>query len=116
MPDLNQALRRSRDGQDRLDGDSILAALNGMYVLETVRDCRDSLAVNEVFDQTWANTGQALEMYLARNMDALRDNPGDRVIAGRLDAGIKMAEIRFGIEYADVLRRARDGVGRRVAL
>ena len=33
--------------------------------------------------------------------------------AERLEAGIKMAELRFNQEYADVLRRARDAAGRR---
>jgi hypothetical protein len=33
----------------------------------------------------------------------------------RLEAGIKMAEIRYNAEYADILRRARDNAGRRTA-
>jgi hypothetical protein len=38
-PDLNKALRR-REGTDRIDRDQILLALNAMYLLATVRDCR----------------------------------------------------------------------------
>jgi hypothetical protein len=30
----------------------------------------------------------------------------------RLNAGIKMAELRFNADYADVLRRARDAASR----
>ncbi len=113
-PDINKALRRGRETNDRLDSDQILSALNGVYLLSTVRDCRDSLALNAVFDQVWLHTGQALEIHLQRNLDLLRDNPADKITAARLDAGIKMAELRFNTEYADVLRRARDSVERRI--
>jgi hypothetical protein len=115
VPDVNHALRRQRDGADWLDSDSLLAALGGLYLLRAVRDCRDSLALNEVFDETWNRTGQSLEMHLTRNLDALRENPGDPIAAARVDGGIKMAELRFGSDYAEVLRRARDGIGPRLA-
>ena len=113
-PDMNQALRR-REGHDRLDGDQILMALNGIYLLATVRDSRDSLAVNATFDQVWAQTGQALEIHLERLLQQGRANPADAVIAARLDAALKMAEIRFGQEYADTLRRSRDVAAERRA-
>ena len=111
-PDLNLALRR-RDGADRLDSDQILSALNGMYLLATVRDSRDSLAVNAVFDQVWAQTGQALEIHIERGLEYLRRNPGDAVADARLDAALKMAEVRFSPEYAETMRRAKDAVVRR---
>jgi hypothetical protein len=111
-PDLNQALRR-REGHDRIDSDQVLMALNGMYLLATVRDSRDSLAVNAVFDQTWAQTGQALEIHIDRLLQQTRTNPADQVIAQRFDAALKMAEIRFGQDYADTIRRARDTIERR---
>jgi hypothetical protein len=114
-PDVNKALRRSRDGGDRYDGDQMLAALNGMFLLATVRDCRDTLAVNLVFDQVWAQVGQSLEVHLERNLDLIRRESSDKNAAARLDGGIKMAELRFGSEYADILRRARNGVERRLA-
>jgi hypothetical protein len=106
--DVNKALRRYREGADRLDSDQVLSALNGVYLLATVRDCRDSLALNALFDQTWQVVGQALEIHLQRNLDMLRASPGDRIIAERLDAAIKMAELRFNTEYADILRRAKE--------
>ncbi len=112
-PDVNKALRRSRDGNDRLDSDQLLAALNGLFLLATIRDCRDSLAVNAAFDQTWGQVGQALELHLQRNMDLLRQNPSDRGTVARVEAGLKMAELRFGTEYADIMRRARDTAERR---
>ena len=112
VPAINQALRRQRDGNDWLDSDSALAALNGVYLLATVRDTRDSLAVNEVFDESWSRSAQVLEMHLNRNLDALKQNPADRILAARTESGIKMAEIRFGAEYADILRRAVENLGR----
>jgi hypothetical protein len=113
-PNVNLALRR-HSGTDRLDGDQVLAALNGCYVLATIRDCRDSLALNAMFDQTWTQVGQALETHVQRNLELFRQNPGDRVIGARLDAAIKMAELRFNPDYADVLRRARDTAEKRAS-
>ena len=113
VSDLNQALRRGREGSDRLDDDRILAAINGVYLLSTIRECRDSLALNALFEQAWSQTGQALEMHLQRNLDLIRQYPADPVIGARLDAGIKMAEVRFNPEYAETLRRARVSAERR---
>lgn len=113
VADINQAMRRGREGSDRLDDDRILAAINGVYLLATIRECRDSLALNAVFDQAWSQTGQALEVHLQRNLDLIRQHPGDPVIGTRLDAGIKMAEVRFNAEYADTLKRARAAAERR---
>lgn len=107
-PDVNQSLRRVREGADRLDSDGLLAALNGVYLLATVRDCRDSLALNALFDQSWAMVGEVLEVQLNRNLDVLKANPTDAVASARLEMGIKMAELRFNADYADVLRRARE--------
>ncbi|MET3926169.1 hypothetical protein [Devosia sp. 2618] len=113
VPDINQAMRRGREGSDRLDNDRILAAVNGVYLMATIRECRDSLALNAMFDQAWSQSGQALELHLQRNLDLVRQHPGDAIIGARLDAGIKMAEIRFNPEYADTLRRARAAAERR---
>jgi hypothetical protein len=112
-PNVNLAMRR-RENNDRLDSDQILLALNGVYLLKTVRDCRDSLALNTVFDQMWAQVGQSLEIHLERGLEILRANPADRIASARLDAAIKMAELRFTSEYAEVLRRAKDAAERRV--
>jgi len=111
-PDLNKALRR-RDGTDKVDGDQILSALNGVYLLATVRDSRDSLAVNAVFDQVWSQAGQALEIHIERHLDHLRRTPADPAALARLDAALKMAEIRFSPDYAETMRRARDAAIRR---
>lgn len=105
---LNMAMRRGREGSDRLDSDQILIALNGVYVLAAVRDARDSLGVNALFDQAWNQVGQALEIHIQRGLDVLRQNPADTVTSARLDAAIKMAEMRFNAEYAETLRRAKD--------
>jgi hypothetical protein len=111
---VNQSLRR-RESNDRFDSDLVLAAINGLYLLATVRDCRDSLAVNATFEQSWSQVGQALEVQVNRNLDVFRANPADKIAASRLDASIKMAELRFNAEYADVLRRARDAAKRAAA-
>ena len=111
-PDLNKALRK-RDGADRVDGDQILSALNGVFLLATVRDSRDSLAVNTLFDQVWSQTGQALEIHIERNLEYLRRNPVDSVTSARLDAALKMAEVRFNLEYAETMRRAKESAERR---
>jgi hypothetical protein len=113
-PDLNKALRK-REGTDRLDGDQILSALNGIFLLATIRDSRDSLALNALFDQVWNQTGQALEIHIERLLQALRANSADSIASARLDAALKMAEVRFNQEYADTLRRAKDAAIRRVS-
>ncbi|WMT88081.1 hypothetical protein NO932_05590 [Pelagibacterium sp. 26DY04] len=112
---VSQALRRPRDGNDRVDADQVLAALNGLYLLTTVRQSRDSLAVNALLDQAWTETGQAVEVLVTRALDHYRANPGDAAARERVEAGIKMAEIRFNAEYAEILRRARDNAERRTA-
>ncbi|MHA6298112.1 hypothetical protein [Devosia sp. CAU 1758] len=113
VTDLNQAMRRPREGVDRIDNDRLLGAINGVYLLSAVRDSRDSLALNAVFDQAWSQTGQALELHIQRNLDLMRQNPGDATTSARLDAAIKMAEIRFNAEYAETLKRARAAAERR---
>ena len=113
VSDINLAMRRGREGNDRIDDDRILAAINGIYLLATMRECRDSLALNALFEQAWSQTGQALEMHLQRNLDLIRQHPADPVIGARLDAGITMAEVRFNPEYAETLRRARASAERR---
>ena len=113
VSDINQGLRQGREGADRLDTDRLLAGLNGCYLLAAVRGARDSLALNAMAEQAWVQSGQVIEMNITRNLDLLRQSPGDAIIAGRTDLGIKMAEVRFGAEYAQTLRRARAGVDRR---
>lgn len=112
---VTQALRRPRDGKDKLDPGDVLMGLNGLYLLLTIRKSRDSLAVNALLDKAWSDTGQAVEVLVTRALEQFRANPADPVARERLDAGIKMAEIRFNPEYAEILRRARDGADRRQA-
>ena len=112
--DLNRALRRQREGvPDRLDSDQILVALGSIYMLKTVREARDSLALNAVLDKMWSQVGQALEIHIDRNLELLRKDPDDDITAARLDAAIKMGEVRIGTEYAEVMRRARDSALRK---
>lgn len=106
VTDLNQSMRR-RETADRLDTDKLFAAVGGIFLLATVRDCRDSLALNSVFEQAWNQSGQALEIHIQRTMDSLRQDPDDANTAARLDAVIQMAQVRFSPEYAETLKRAR---------
>jgi len=101
--DVVTALRSA----DRLDEDRLLSALNGMYLLATLRDCKDSLALNALFEQAWSQSGEALELHLKRNLELVRANRDDALAAKRLETGIKMAELRFNADYAETLRRAR---------
>jgi hypothetical protein len=111
-PDLNKALRK-REGVDRVDPDLVLSALNGIYLLATIRDSRDSLAVNALYDQVWSQTGQALEIHIERLLALVRANPFDKVTSDRFDAALKMAEVRFNADYAETLRRAKEAAERR---
>ena len=113
VTDVNKALRRHREGADRLDSDQLLWALNGVFLLATVRESRDSLALNALFDQTWTQVGDNLEVHIQRCFDAVRANPADPVASERLGVVIKMAELRFNREYADVLRRAKETAEKR---
>lgn len=108
-----QALRRPRDSDRRIDADQVLAALNGLYLLTAVRRSRDSLAVNALLDQAWTETGQTIEVLVTRALEHYRHSPANALAREWLDVGITMAEIRFNSEYADILRRARDGAERR---
>jgi len=111
--DVAQSLRKPRDGADRLDSDRLLAALNGVYLLATVREAKDSLALNAMFEKIWHETGQNLEVLVKRNLKLYKQNPANKIIGQRLDMGLKMAEVRFNREYADILRRARDVADKR---
>lgn len=112
-PDVSRALRRPREGVDRADSEQLLHALNGVYLLSTVRECRESLAVNALFDQTWVQVGAVLEQQLERNLDLLRSDPRAEPVQQRIEASIKMAEVRFGTEYADMMRRSYDTIAAR---
>jgi len=111
--DVSRSLRKPREGADRVDADRLLAALNGIYLLSAVRSARESLALNALFDQIWGETGKSLEILVARNMEIFKQDPTDENTAQRLDMGIKMAEVRFNAEYAEILRKARDAASRR---
>ena len=85
-----------------------------MYLLAAVRDSRDSLALNAVFDDVWTQIGQALEIHVDRLLGQVKANPMDRVVAERFEAAMKMAELRFGSQFADNIRHAKDLAEKRV--
>lgn len=111
--DLSFCLRRPGGKGDGIDPDLWLTGLNGMYLLVAVRDARESLALNALFEQVWRDTGQLLEAIISRNMEAYKANPANTALAQRLEYGTKMAHLRFGEQYAAILSRAKDTHGRR---
>lgn len=113
--DVSQSLRKSRESADVVDTDRLLAGLNGMYLLAAVRDAKESMALNALFEKIWIETGQSLEILVNRNLELYKTDPSDQNAEKRLDMGIKMAEIRFNTEYAEILARAKQSAGRRSA-
>jgi hypothetical protein len=112
--DVVQCMRPPRDGADRLAPDQVLTALNGMHLLAAVRNCRESLALNSTFERIWSDVGKGLELLLGRAVDAYRDaDPVNQVPRKRLDAGILIARLRFGDEYARILERSRESIKKR---
>lgn len=110
---VNSAMRKPRSGPDKVDADQLLSALNGIYLLVAVRQARETLALNAIFEKIWGETGQSLEVLIDRNMEVLKQDPTNAIVLARLDAGIKMAGLRFGQEYGDVLLRAKQVIERR---
>jgi len=113
--DVRQALRKPRTGPDLVDPSLQLDALNGLYLLASVREALDSLALNSLVNKLWSEVGKALEVLIERNLDAFRNSPDSEIAAKRLDTSIKMAKVRFNPEYAGIIIRARDGATRRAA-
>ncbi len=113
--DVRQSLRKPRMGEDGANAERLLQALNGIYLLAAVREARESLALNALFDKVWSETGQSLEILIDRNLEDYKANIGDKNIEQRLDMGIKMAAIRFGEDYAKVLRQAKEKIAARSA-
>ncbi len=111
--DVSQSLRKPRRGEDKIDADGLLAALNGIYLLAAVREAKESLALNALFDRIWSETGKNLEILLDRNLEEFKKDTNNSIVSQRLDMGIKMAKIRFGEEYAGILQNAKDKVSRR---
>ncbi|HHG89045.1 MAG TPA: hypothetical protein ENJ90_01020 [Devosia sp.] len=106
--DIRVSLRKPRTGADRTDPELILDALNGLYLLVAVKAAKESLALNSIVSTLWATTGRDLETLMSRSLEAFRKEPQNPVLLERLNAGIKMAEVRFNPEYAAILIRARD--------
>lgn len=115
VSDLSFCLRRPGGQGDGIDADQWLTALNGMYLLVAVRDARESLALNALVDQVWRDSGQVLEAIIERNMGAFKKDPGNKALSQRLDYATKMARVRFGDEYADILDKAQKSHDRRAA-
>ena len=112
--DVSQSLRKPRDGKDRVDQDLLLSALNGIYILAAVRQAKESLALNALFEKVWIETKQILETLIDRNLEDYKKDISNKNTSQRLDMGIKMAEIRFGTDYAKILQQAKDKISKRI--
>lgn len=92
-----------------MNKEAILEAKSGMYVLEAVRRCRDSLAVNVLFAKTWKEVGAILEPIMQQSLSHFTDHPVKNSPAHlRLDASIELGKLRFGDEYSQIYLQARD--------
>jgi hypothetical protein len=113
---INASLRKPRSGPDIVDADQLLSALNGIYLLMAVRDAKESLALNALFEKVWSETGKNMEILIDRNIEMFKQDPLNAIVSERLDMGIKMAAVRFGKEYGEVLAKSKEAISRRQKL
>ncbi|SFZ85863.1 hypothetical protein SAMN02983003_3035 [Devosia enhydra] len=111
VPTLSRALRGDSASDEHESG---LEAFNAMYMLATARDCRDSLALNTLIDPLWQQVGQVIEHHSERQREALRTHEPTAVRLARYDRAVRLVELRFGAEHAEILRRAREAATRRL--
>ncbi|MCZ4271142.1 hypothetical protein [Maritalea porphyrae] len=97
-----------------LDPADVLQAYNGLYIMAATRSARESLAVNAVVERGWKDVGTALEAMVDRIFEHFKHSTGsDAYDNAQMDIVIKFCSIRFGVEYAAILRRNRDNILRR---
>ncbi|MGV3650873.1 MAG: hypothetical protein ACO1OK_05570 [Devosia sp.] len=111
VPTLSRALRGDGTSDEHESG---LEAFNAMYMLATARDCRDSLALNTLIDPLWQQVGQVIEHHSERQREALRIHEPTAARLARYDRAVRLVELRFGPDHAEILRRARDAAPRRL--
>lgn len=101
-------------GSKMLDPADILQAYNGLYIMAATRSARESLAVNAVVERGWKDIGTALEAMVDRIFEHFKHSAGsDSLDNAQVDIVIKFCAIRFGSEYAAILRRNKDNIIRR---
>jgi hypothetical protein len=116
VKDVNKVLRPAQ-GTDKthLDPNDVLQAYNGLYILTATRAARESLAVNAVVERAWRDVGQGLEVMVDRIFEHYKVVAGtDPFATAQADVAIKFCSIRFGDEYAQVLKRNKLNIEQRV--
>lgn len=116
LHDVSKVLRPAPKGvaSVRLDPADVLQAYNGLYIMAATRPARESLAVNAVVDRVWKDVGTSLEAMVDRIFEHFKHTTGsDAFDVAQVDIVIKFCSIRFGAEYASILRRNKDNIVRR---
>lgn len=116
VKDVGKVLRPAQGtNKTHLDPNEVLQAYNGLYILAATRAARESLAVNAVVERAWRDVGQALEVMVDRIFEHYKMVAGtDPFATAQADVAIKFCSIRFGDEYAQVLKRNKQNIEQRV--
>ncbi len=98
-----------RGGADAPDAADLADAERALAFLAAGEAAKESLALNQSLATLSRDVGKSLSGYLDPLLNSLRRlSPADRETAlPRVDAGIRLAELHFGAEYAASLRRIR---------
>lgn len=116
LVDVNKVLRPkpSNGSEPHLDPADVLQAYNGLYILAATRTARESLAVNAIVDRVWRDVGKSLEAMVDRIFEHFKQSAGgDQFDHAQVDIAIKFCSIRFGAEYAAILRKNKDNIIKR---
>lgn len=114
--DVNKVLRpkHSNGSAPHLDPTDVLQAYNGLYILAATRSARESLAVNAIVDRVWRDVGKALEAMIDQIFEHFKQSAGgDQFDLAQVDIAIKFCSIRFGADYAAILRKNKDNIIKR---
>ncbi len=104
----------SNGSAPHLDPADVLQAYNGLYILAATRTARESLAVNAIVDRVWRDVGKSLEAMVDRIFEHFKQSAGgDQFDHAQVDIAIKFCSIRFGAEYAAILRKNKDNIIKR---
>jgi len=115
VPRVNAVLRPAKPGKaTQIDPSEVLVAFNCLYILAATRAARESLAVNAIVDKAWKDIGGALEVVVDQVFDHYKLVAGnDQSATVQAEVAIKFCTIRFGAEYAAILKRNKVNIEKR---
>ena len=115
VSEVNKVLRPAHGtSRTSIDPSEVLQAYNGLYILAATRAARESLALNAAVERAWREVGRALEVMVDRIFDHYKLVVGsDPFAAAQVDVAIKFCSIRFGDDYAAVLKRNKLNIEQR---